>query len=83
MLGANVTTTDRPTVDLFEYAYTTSRAIPAYNEDGSWFFYDCAEGYADIWYDRIPLVYNVFNELHYSGSTDKISSINTNINLEL
>ena len=82
MLGANVTTTDRPTVDLFEYAYTTSRAIPAYNEDGSWFFYDCAEGYADIWYDRIPLVYNVFNELHYSGSTDKISSINTNINLD-
>lgn len=82
MLGANVTTTDRPTVDLFEYAYTTSRAIPAYNEDGSWFFYDYAEGYADGLNNTIPLVYNVFNELHYSGSTDKISGINTNINLD-
>ncbi len=82
MLGANVTTTDRPTVDLFEYAYTTSRAIPAYNEDGSWFFYDYAEGFADGLNNTIPLVYNVFNELHYSGSTDKISSINTNINLD-
>lgn len=82
MLGANVTTTDRPTVDLFEYAYTTSRAIPAYNEDKSWFFYDYAEGYSDGMNNTIPLIYNVFNELHYSGSTDKISSINTNINLD-
>ncbi len=27
-------------------------------------------------------IYNVFNELHYSGSKNKIKSINTNINLD-
>ena len=77
MLGASISTTDRPTVDLFQYAYNTSRAIPAYNEDGSWFFYDYDAGYTDI-----PLQYNVFNELHYSGSEDRSRSINTNINLD-
>ena len=81
-LGASVNTTERPTVDLFEYAYTTSRAIPAYNEDGSLFFYDYSEGYSDGMNNNIPLVFNIFNELHYSGSETKIKTINTNINLD-
>ncbi len=81
MLGASVSTTNRPTVDLFEYAYNTSRAIPAYNEDGSWYFYDYSAGYSDG-VGNIPLVYNIFNELHYTGSKDKTRSINTNINLD-
>ena len=38
-MAASINRTDRPTVDLNEYAYTTSRAIPAYNEDGSYYFY--------------------------------------------
>ena len=76
-LGASISTTNRPTVDLFEYAYNTSRAIPAFNEDGSLKFYDYSSGYADI-----PLTYNVFNELEYSGAEDKNRSINTNINLD-
>lgn len=82
MLGASVSTTNRPTVDLFEYAYNTSRVIPAYNADGSWFFYDYSAGVMDGPTLTIPLVYNVFNELHYSGSKNKIKSINTNINLD-
>lgn len=82
MLGASISTTDRPTVDLFEYAYNTSRAIPAYNENGSLFFYDYADGYSDGTNHNIPLVYNVFNELHYSGTKNKNRSINTNINLD-
>ena len=82
MLGASVSTTNRPTVDLFEYAYNTSRAIPAYNADGSCFFYDYSAGVMDGPNFTIPLIYNVFNELHYSGSKNKIRSINTNINLD-
>lgn len=77
MLGASISTTDRPTVDLFQYAYNTSRAIPAYNENGSLFFYDYEKGY-----NNVPLLYNVFNELQYSGSQDKARSINTNITLD-
>ena len=76
-LGAGVSTTNRPTVDLFQYAYTTSRAIPAFNPNGSLKFYDYSAGYAEV-----PLVYNVFNELNYSGSEDKTRSINTNVNLD-
>ena len=80
-LGASMNTTKRPMVDLFEYAYTTSRAIPAYNEDGSLFFYDYEAGYGDG-LNTIPLTFNIFNELHYSGSETKIKTINTNINLD-
>ena len=81
-LGASMNTTKRPMVDLFEYAYTTSRAIPAYNEDGSLFFYDYEAGYGDGLNKTIPLTFNIFNELHYSGSETKIKTINTNINLD-
>ena len=58
MLGASVSTTNRPTVDLFEYAYNTSRAIPAYNADGSCFFYDYSAGVMDGPNFTIPLIYN-------------------------
>lgn len=81
-LGANVNTTDRPLVDLFQYAYTTSRAIPAYNADGTLFYYDYAEGFGDGSNNTIPLIFNIFNELDNSGSTTKIRTINTNINLD-
>ena len=81
-LGASVNTTSRPTVDLFEYAYTTSRAIPAYNEDGSLFYYSASEGFGDGLNNTIVLSYNVFNELANSGSETKIKTINTNINLD-
>lgn len=85
-LAANVSTTNRPTVDLFQYAYTTSRAIPAFNDDGSLAFYDAsATKFSKIGpnntAENIPLAYNVFNELENSGNTQKSRNINTNINM--
>lgn len=77
MLGASISTTNRPLVDLLEYASSTSRAIPAYNADGSLFFYDYSAGY-----NGIPLPFNIFNELKKSGSEDKTRLINTNITLD-
>ena len=79
-LGASISTTDRPTVDLFQYAYTTSRAIPAYNADGTYAFYD--KSIIDGATVKEPLSYNVFNELEHSGSVNKIRSVNTNITLD-
>ena len=78
-LGASINETDRPTEDLFQYAYTTSRAIPAYNEDGSLYFYGASAGYGD---GRYVLNYNVFNELQHSGITNKTRSITTNVTLD-
>ena len=79
-LSASISRTDRPTEDLFQYAYTTSRAIPAFNEDGSYAFYDKSVLQASP--IQVPLTYNVFNELDYSGSYNKTRSINTNITLD-
>lgn len=84
-LAANISTTNRPTVDLFQYAYETSRAIPAYNDDGSYAFYDASVPSGGVVLvpgtsQQVPLVYNIFNELDSSGSTQKTRSINTNIN---
>ena len=79
-LGASISRTDRPTVDLNEYAYNTSRVIPAYNEDGSFHFYgyESAAGMSGA----VVLNYNVFNELANSGTTQDIRSINSRINLD-
>lgn len=78
-LAASINTTDRPTVDLNEYAYNTSRTISPYNEDGSYCFY----GYEPATLNgNIVLNYNVLNELEYSESTQEVRSINTRVNLD-
>ena len=58
--------------DPFTYASTMNRAIPAYNEDGSRFFYaDDANGY----------LFNVENELAHSSNENTMNTLNANINL--
>jgi len=81
-LGASVNTTDRPTVDLYDYAYNTSRAIPAYNEDGSYYFYgkDRLTIFQNI--NDAVLNYNVFNEIDHSGTTRATRTINSRVNLD-
>lgn len=78
-MAASINRTDRPTVDLNEYAYTTSRAIPAYNEDGSYYFY--GKEPATNLGGAVVLNYNVFNELAHSGSTQTVRSINTHVDV--
>ena len=81
-MGASISTTNRPTVDLMQYAYSTARTIPLYNDNGSLFFYDNGAGTAGPNGESIPLVFNILNELEHSGVQDKIRGINTNINLD-
>lgn len=58
--------------DPFGYASKMNRAIPAYNEDGSRFFYKSADnGY----------LFNVENELEHSGTENTVSTLNANVNL--
>ena len=59
--------------DPFSYATSINRAIPAYNEDGSRFFYKDAtkKGY----------LFNVENELDYSGNENSVTSLNASVNL--
>ena len=76
-LSASHGETNRPTVDLFQYAYTTSRAIAPYDEDGYYNFYEVAPGYQNTPYMTPNLIYNIFNELNTTSGTSKLLSLNT------
>ena len=62
-------------IDPFQYAYQTSRAIPFTNEDGSLSYYNKSQGHA------VPLRFNIKNELDNSGRTIENQSINFVANL--
>ena len=56
--------------DPYAYATSTNRAIPCYNEDGSFHFY--SDGAAQ---------YNILNELENSGNRNTTSSVASNLSL--
>ncbi len=58
------------------YAYNTSRAIPAYNEDGSYAFYG---KYADSYYGYLN--YNILNELDNSYMKQNTNGVTATANL--
>lgn len=75
-LSANVTTTNRPMEDLYTYAGTTSRAIPVYNADGTYAFYENKAGVGEL---QVPLTFNILNELDNTSSEDESRGIMTNL----
>lgn len=58
-------------VSPYEYASTTSRVIPAFEENGELYYYTKENGYR----------YNVLNELEQSGNENTTSSLNANIGI--
>ena len=64
-------------IDPYGYAYNTSRAIPAYNEDGTLAYYAMKEGE----YGSDYLMSNVINELNETGSKNRTNSLNVSMNL--
>lgn len=64
-------------ISAYSYAYNTSRAIPAYNEDGSLSYYNSEQGY-----NANPLKYNILNEINNSGRKVYSDALNFNSNLE-
>jgi TonB-linked SusC/RagA family outer membrane protein len=76
-LNASKSTTDGfYVVDPYKYAFNTSRTIPAFNEDGTPFFYAAPNTAAG------SFNYNIQNELSQTGNTNKVSTINMAANLE-
>lgn len=76
-LNANVSDRDyyQEEIAPLDYAYKTSRAIPAYEDDGSYAFYRKRTSYSSTYN------YNILNELEHSGNTQKLSGIRFNTNL--
>lgn len=60
-----------------EYAYTSSRAIPAYNTDGTLYYYDKPKRH-----NYHPHKYNILNELDNSGVKQDQSSYTFDANLK-
>ncbi len=56
----------------YEYATTMNRELPAFNEDGSLYYYIQENGYE----------YNFINERNESGNTNTVQSINSNLNIQ-
>lgn len=72
-LAGSVSTTKGFTgSDPFTYASSMNRAIPAYNEDGSRFFYKKADN---------RFLFNIENELENSGNENTTTSLNASVNL--
>ncbi len=57
------------------YAYNTSRTIPAFNEDGSYYFYQ-QQGAGGIYHD-----YNILHELENTSQQNETNSISATANL--
>ncbi len=68
--------------DPFNYAYNTSRVIPAYNEDGSLFYHEKqGEGSAAI-SNKSTYNYNILNERSTTGSESRTRNWGTTIDLK-
>ncbi|MGL5682013.1 MAG: SusC/RagA family TonB-linked outer membrane protein [Marinifilaceae bacterium] len=64
-------------VSPYDYAYNTSRAIPAFNPDGSYAYYNREMGY-----NENMLQYNILNEIDNSERSIQTSQLNFNANAE-
>ena len=54
-------------INAMEYAYNTTRALPAFNTDGSYYFYDKI-GYGGINRSSAMFRYNILNEMENSSN---------------
>nr|WP_320023114.1 SusC/RagA family TonB-linked outer membrane protein [uncultured Draconibacterium sp.] len=70
--GSKTKTNGFNLVTPYEYATKINRVIPAYNEDGSLFYYnDASNGF----------LYNYINERNESGNSNTVQSLNSNLNI--
>lgn len=70
-------------VDPFAYAYNTTRVIPAYNEDGSYYYHE-KRGTRDEGGGNAPgqYNYNILNELEHTGSRNSTRTWGTTIDVK-
>lgn len=67
-------------INAMDYAYNTSRTIPAFNEDGSYFYYGNYAYGTNVTYT--PFNYNILNEIDNSSNTQRSSTMNAYMTLQ-
>lgn len=65
---------------VMDYAYNTSRTIPAFNEDGSYFYYGNYAYGTNVVYT--PFNYNILNEIDNSSNIQRSSTILSYLTLQ-
>lgn len=70
-------------VDPFNYAYNTSRVIPVYNEDGSYYFHEKVGTNVSHVTNNYIYNYNILNELENTGSESKTRTWSATLDLKL
>lgn len=77
-VSGSLSKTDHPhtSIDVYEYAYNTSRAIPLRTASNDLYFYANQSGYTG----SIP--FNIINELNHTGNKNDNSSIDVAIDLD-
>lgn len=68
-------------VNPMNYAKSTSRAVPAYDDDGNLYYQDKRASYKLNNRDILYLQYNVLHEIDYSYSKNKMVSLNGSLNI--
>lgn len=72
-LNANITNTNGfYQVDPYQYAFNTSRAIPAFTVEGDYSYYEKTNN---------GFLFNVLNELENTGNKNRAQALSTNVNL--
>lgn len=70
-------------VDPFTYAYGTSRAIPAYNEDGTLYYHErWADEESTVIHGKNSYNYNILNELANTGSENNTKTWGATVDLK-
>lgn len=67
-------------INPIDYAYNTTRALPAYQEDGSYYYYSLSPTSISRPHDRFN--YNILNELDNSNDIYNGSGVNANLDLK-
>lgn len=65
-------------VNFINYAYNTSRTIPAYNADGTYYYYGKSASTAS---GQRYLNYNILNEADNSGTKQDVNAVTATLNL--
>lgn len=86
-LSISSTDNDRPhsSIDLYQYAYQTSRAIPAYNPDGSYAFYTGEASFNPSTFGAAvypDIEYNILDEMERTGSNTRNQSASATFKLD-
>ncbi len=69
-------------INPYTYATRTNRTIPAYNEDGSpYYYYRTTAGMGITQATQGEYLYNIFNEIDQSDNINYSTSLNSNINV--